>query len=413
MISGSRLYDMTLPLIDYCGDIRGNHEGYSQKYSPNNIRRLYISPDGSLVMYHVNVGKGRRKAISYNAEVVYECSSMPDYKPILHVLSADRVCASIEDVVICTRSNNGAILDMREMDFTGLVKSYKGGGTDIKQQIMNRYKRLNSFIVFDGTLTTFLNNTRDVDTSDKVLTDSQFVSSCCKAELFHNTDWYKNYGFSAKFYALDRQGSPLNNHFVKVAETMTKRSEEAGLEAFKKEKVKGLQAEFDEAYSRALNLVRGYTRLKIMQSKSGSSYFNIALPEPNFLILMKTKDTEKSLNLVKTIEASGSSKEVLEYNIKVCKNYCMTVYSILVETVLKGLVTLNQTYPTTVLEILNEFDRAIKVPPQLQEYNEQLPKQLNGVRWVDSVVNVCVLLGVLSISDFKQIDKEAWLKCIL
>lgn len=412
MVSGSKLYDMTLPLIDYCGDIRGNHEGYSQKYSPNNIRRLYISPDGAMVMYHVNVGKGKRKAISFNSEVVQECSSMPDYKPIIHVLSSDRVCASVEDVVICTGSNNGAVLDMREMDFSGLIKSYKGGGSDIKQQIMNRYKRLNSFIIYTGTITSFLNNTRDVDSADRVLTDSKFVSSSCQIELFHNKDWYKNYGFSAKFYVLDRQGSPLNNHFIKVAEVITKREEESGYEAFKKERVKGLQANFDDAYAKALNLIKGYTRLKIMESKNGASYLGVSLPSPAFLILMQTESLKNKPNLVKTIEASGSSKEVLEYNIKVCNEYCASTYSVMIETLLKGLTQVYQIYPLTITELLNELDRAIKVPANLQSYNSQLPKQLEGVRWINSVANMCAMLGFLCIANFNQLDGEAWLKCI-
>lgn len=412
MVSGSKLYDMTLPLIDYCGDIRGNHEGYSQKYSPNNIRRLYISPDGAMVMYHVNVGKGKRKAISFNSEVVQECSSMPDYKPIIHVLSSDRVCASVEDVVICTGSNNGAVLDMREMDFSGLIKSYKGGGSDIKQQIMNRYKRLNSFIIYTGTITSFLNNTRDADSADRVLTDSKFVSSSCQIELFHNKDWYKNYGFSAKFYALDRQGSPLNKHFIKVAEVITKREEESGYEAFKKERVKGLQANFDDAYAKALNLIKGYTRLKIMESKNGASYLGVSLPSPAFLILMQTESLKNKPNLVKTIEASGSSKEVLEYNIKVCNEYCASTYSVMIETLLKGLTQVYQIYPLTITELLNELDRAIKVPTNLQSYNSQLPKQLEGVRWINSVANMCAMLGFLCIANFNQLDGEAWLKCI-
>lgn len=412
MVSGSKLYDMTLPLIDYCGDIRGNHEGYSQKYSPNNIRRLYISPDGAMVMYHVNVGKGKRKAISFNSEVVQECSSMPDYKPIIHVLSSDRVCASVEDVVICTGSNNGAVLDMREMDFSGLIKSYKGRGSDIKQQIMNRYKRLNSFIIYTGTITSFLNNTRDVDSADRVLTDSKFVSSSCQIELFHNKDWYKNYGFSAKFYALDRQGSPLNNHFIKVAEVITKREEESGYEAFKKERVKGLQANFDDAYAKALNLIKGYTRLKIMESKNGASYLGVSLPSPAFLILMQAESLKNKPNLVKTIEASGSSKEVLEYNIKVCNEYCASTYSVMIETLLKGLTQVYKIYPLTITELLNELDRAIKVPANLQSYNSQLPKQLEGVRWINSVANMCAMLGFLCIANFSQLDGEAWLKCI-
>lgn len=412
MIKGSYLYDLTLSLIDYCGDIKNGHTIYNQRYSPNNIRRLYISPDGSVVRYHINVGKGIQKAISYNSDALIACSSRPDYVPIIYVLSADRICASVEDVVICTGSRNGAKLDPREMDVTGLIKSYKGGGKDLKDLVMNRYKRLNSFIIYDGTLQDFLNNTKDMNVADSVLTDSQFVQSRCRIEFFHKNDWYKYYGYSAKFYYLDRQGSPLNNHFLKVIEVKQKRADKEDFEKFKKDKVRGVQTEFEDEYKKALNVIKGYTKLRVMESKQGRSYLGVALPDPQFLILMKTDVTKNSPNLVKEIEPSGSLKEILEYNKRICKEYRMKMYMELVSCLINGLISLGNKYPLLVKEILTEFDRAIHVPDTLNELNMQLPIPLEGHKWIDSVANTCALLGVITIANFKQTGKEVWMGCI-
>lgn len=182
-MKGSYLYDMVLPLVDYCGDIKGKRQTYSQYYSPNNIRRLYLSPDGAMVMYHVNAGKGLRKTVSFNGGMVQQCEMCADYVPMLYVLSADRVCASIEEVVICQRGDNGAVLDQREMDFMGLVKSYKGSGSDLKDTIMNRYKRLHSFMVYSGSIKEFLASTGSYDSALRVLTDSEFVQRGCSVEI--------------------------------------------------------------------------------------------------------------------------------------------------------------------------------------------------------------------------------------
>ena len=58
-ISGSYAYDMAFELIDYCGDIarnsKGASRGYSPNFSPNNIKRLIISPDCIEVHYHLPI----------------------------------------------------------------------------------------------------------------------------------------------------------------------------------------------------------------------------------------------------------------------------------------------------------------------------------------------------------------------
>lgn len=411
-MKGSYLYDITLPLIDYCGDIRGKRDTYSQKYSPNNIRRLYISPDGAVVMYHVNVGKGKRSVVSYQPELVMQCQQLPDYVPIMYVLSADRVCASIEEVVICTGSNSGASLDTRELDFTGLVKSYKGGGSDIKQVIMNRYKRLHSFIIYSGTLTEFINRTEDCIAPYRLLTDSEFVRSTCQAEFFHKDDWYKSYGSSAKFYQMDMSGSPLNKHFIKVKEYVDAYKEHEDLNKFKHEKVKGLEAEFRKKYEQCLQLMKGYTRLRAMERELGSSVLGVELPAPMFLSLKKFDGLGKTHSLVKVSDDSTSIKDALEYNKQECTKYARDFYIVLVNALLTGLNDLNSKYPVMVLEVLNEFDRAVVVPPNMQQLNESLPKPLDGKRFTDSVANLCALLGVVSIANFKTTGKEAWIKCI-
>lgn len=412
-MKGSYLYDMVLPLVDYCGDIKGKRQTYSQYYSPNNIRRLYLSPDGAMVMYHVNAGKGLRKTVSFNGGMVQQCEMCADYVPMLYVLSADRVCASIEEVVICQRGDNGAVLDQREMDFMGLVKSYKGSGSDLKDTIMNRYKRLHSFMVYSGSIKEFLASTGSYDSALRVLTDSEFVQRGCSVEIFHDNDWYKGYGSSAQFYMLDRQGSPLNEHFKKVLTKITEQQKEADLDNFKKERVKGVQAEFDTKYEQALQIIKGYTRLRKLEAEHGQSFLGGILPKEMFLTLAPVDNLGKKPNLVRIDELKKMGlKEALTYNKGVCEEYSMKFYTYMVQALLDTLIRLQAVYPTMVMELLSDMDRAIRVPPQLESINQSLCKPLKGTRWLDSVANLCWFLNLVCVVDNEYDSKERWMKCI-
>ena len=56
-ITGTYAFDTGYSLIDYCGDCKAGKNVYSPSFSPNNIKRLVISPDKIEVFYHINRGR--------------------------------------------------------------------------------------------------------------------------------------------------------------------------------------------------------------------------------------------------------------------------------------------------------------------------------------------------------------------
>lgn len=412
-MEGNYLYNNVLSLVDYCGDIKANRQQYSQKYSPNNIRRLYLSPDGAMVMYHINAGVGLTKTVSFNNMMFEQCKMQANYIPMLYVLSADRVCASIEEVIICQKGVNGGLIDNREMSFEGLIKSYKGSGSDLKDAIMNRYKRLHSFIVYNGTLQELINNTKELASSLHVLTESDFIKSRCQVAYFHTDDWYKGYGFSAKFYILDRQGSPLNAHFLSVIQRIESSKKTNDYNKFKEERIKGIKGEFETKYEQALQLIRGYTKLRVLEKTNGGSIFGCSLPKEKFLTIYNVGNLGKTPNLVKLQDIKGDvTKDAYEQNKKLCSEYAMSFYSEMVGVLLNILVQLQNRYPIMVREILSDIGSAIRIPPNLSDINSQLAIPFDGKRWEDSLINLFLYINVLCIGDNTFDSKERWSQCI-
>lgn len=414
-MSGSYLYDKVLTLIDYCGDVRSGKTKYNTYYSPNNIRRLYICPDGAMVRYHINAKTGLEKRVSFPPNKFQETQMCQDYKPMLHALSADRVCASVEEVVVCSESTSGVSLDTRELDFQGLVKSYKGGNNgNIKATISNRYKRLVAFIVFNGTLNEFVARTKDYNGSTKLLVDCEWVRQTCNIEGFTYKDWYKRWGSAGKFYELDRDDSPLNKHFKSIVEKKKSEEESEKIDTFQKERVATVSKEFDKKFEQSLQLIRGYTRLRMLSEKVGiNSTLCIKIPSEEYLELEScTAIPKKTPNLVKVKESKSSDKDAIERNIQVCKDYNSMFYTKLVGMMLDGLTQVHSNYPVLGVTFLREFDRAIMIPPNLESVNSALPYSFTGARWLDSVANMFTVFSIVFLNDNNLQSKERWIECI-
>lgn len=415
-MDGDYLYNKVLTLVDYCGDVRGGRTQYSITYSPNNIRRLYLCPDGAIVRYHINAKTGLERSVSFPPNKFEETQMSDKYKPMLNTLSADRVCASIEEIVICTSGKSGLSLDSRELDFQGLIKSYKNVSSDIKTTISNRYKRLVAFIVFDGTMNEFLARTKDFNSSTNLLVDSEWVRQSCKIEGFQYKDWFKRWGTSGQFYALDRDGSPLNKHFKGIVEKIEKARETENFDRVKKEQVATQLNEFDKKFEQSLQLIRGYTRLRILESKSGLGVFtdDTSLPKEMYLTLIKHDGLRTDLpNLVKVVDKDGgSNKKAIESNIDACKEFNMTFYTYLIEYMLKTLVSMRVSTPVSLCLFLEKFDRAIRIPPDLEPLNQSLPYQFEGARWVDSLANMFTVYSFLILGSNEMCEKARWLECI-
>lgn len=412
-VKGDYLYNQVLPLIDYCGDIRRGNGNYSHRFSPNNIRRLILSPDGAMVFYHINTGAGLMKNVGFNPNFVYSCCIQPDHVPMLHVLSADRVCASIEEIVFCQRGMNNGTLGDNEFELTGLIKGYKGGSSDLKQVIMQRFKRLHAFIISPDDVKTFLGNTQDCNSSFKTLTSSEYVRGTCQVLLFNEQDWYKHYGSSAKYYDLDRQGSPLNNHFNKVMETIEKNKKAESLNNYKKERTKGISEEFDKEYKKAMNMLKALGKFLSMYKASEGCVFDVKIPIVKQVYLHPVDGyTFKTPILTEPKDANMSEADVYKYNITKLKGFCNNLYFELFEKAVTNLSVINQTYPTCKELILSLADGAIKPAPNFDAILEHLGCNFNGTRWNDSVANLFVLLSFECLNGNEGLDKEVWMKCL-
>lgn len=410
---GAYLYNQVLPLVDYCGDIRKGKGTYSQRFSPNNIRRLIISPDGAAIVYHINTGQGLLKTVSFNPSMVEMCNVQPDHVPILYVLSADRVCASIEEVVMCTGSRFGARLSSSEMELTGLVKGFKGGSSDLKTTISQRYKRLVSFIIVPDDIQTFLTNTKDCNSAFTLLSESPYVKERGQLVTFNNEKWYQNYGTTAKFYDLDRQGSPLNTHFTKVIETIEKNKKVDSLNNFKKERVKGIAEEFDKEYKKAMGMLKALGKFLSMYKSSEGCVFDVNVPILKPVSLYQVDGyTYKTPFTAENKDSKMSEADMYKSNITKLKSFSNGLYIELFEKAVTNLSNIAQMYPTCKDLIVNLVDGAIKPVPNFEATLEYLGCNFNGTRWNDSVANLFVLLSFECLNGNDGLEKEVWMKCL-
>ena len=273
-----------------------------------------------------------------------------------------------------------------------------------------------AFIVFDGTMNEFLARTKDFNSSTNLLVDSEWVRQSCKIEGFQYKDWFKRWGTSGQFYALDRDGSPLNKHFKGIVEKIEKARETENFDRVKKEQVATQLNEFDKKFEQSLQLIRGYTRLRILESKSGLGVFtdDTSLPKEMYLTLIKHDGLRTDLpNLVKVVDKDGSSnKKAIESNIDACKEFNMTFYTYLIEYMLKTLVSMGVSTPVSLCLFLEKFDRAIRIPPDLEPLNQSLPYQFEGARWVDSLANMFTVYSLLILGTNEMCEKARWLECI-
>ena len=223
-LTGRAYYDKIISLIDYRGDIKRKKtseyfQGYSPDFSPNNIKRLVISPEGAIVQLHIAIqGVKTVNYVILQPNIYNIISTMEDYIPMLNCLSEDRICASIEEVIIIPSSTSGAVqLNYVEQNVSGLIKNFRDNGEkDVLELISNRYKRLRDFCIVSSNFKTvldYINKNRDSFVCDAEELEVESVT------FIHKDDWYNNYGSSASFYLLDAKDGKLNKHFQQIRDS--------------------------------------------------------------------------------------------------------------------------------------------------------------------------------------------------
>ena len=244
-VGGDYCFNLVNSLIDYKGDVARNGKRgdgqiiYSPDFSPNNIRRLILSADGVRIDFHVSVD-GRLSKVKPFSDTdkrnLNQCLMLPDYKPMIWAL-ADRVCSSIEEVIICTQNSTCADLS-RELNFEGLLRNRVGNTSDVKQAVSSRYKRLAYFTIVNCDIITLVKNTEVASCNSpfKMISETEFVKSCASITKFKE-DWYNYYGHTSA-YSLDDRGSRLNEHFKKIRADIEDSKKKSAVNGLKEKRLK-------------------------------------------------------------------------------------------------------------------------------------------------------------------------------
>lgn len=287
VLKGDYFYNQILPLIDYSGDIRGGRTNYSPDFSPNNIRTLIISPERVIVRYHIAVKGRKTQGINLNPQFVARCTMLEDYKPAMSVLYADRICASIEEIVVV---NTNGVFSSSELDFNNMIKNYGKVSGDVKELIMQRYKRFRAFVVVnDCNCQQFLDGVKASEPTD-CLFESQFVQEHGRVVRFNEKeDWYKGYGSAASFYLPDRDGGALNTHFKSLIEKYEAEKKNKALASMKEERVKGVREKWEHEKKTYDGVVKGTRMLEVFLTSQDSVLWNDAYFEVRPLSLSEPK----------------------------------------------------------------------------------------------------------------------------
>lgn len=265
-------------LIDYCGDIARNSGGagprvYSEGYSPNNIRRVVISPNGVLVVYHkANQSTGGRSYnfVEFPERELYMEEQEQSYKPILRLLAVPLVCSCLEEIVVLSNSLTGNVHPnyLSEIQLETMVASFKGAGSDLQTKISNRYKRLRYYTVMNVNFKEFMNYFGAAVRSKEAGRYSFFsempgFQSRSQITELAGSDYWRYYGVQTSTYALD---SVLEGHFSAIRQRREKEDKSKAVDAMREKRlgskiqvVNALISEyalFNRLWSQYYNIVR-------------------------------------------------------------------------------------------------------------------------------------------------------------
>lgn len=407
-MSDNYAYNMMSELVNYTKD--------SSKFSPNNIRRIIVSPNALLMLQHVQFGgKNDLNMKPYNSvklnPLKYSADLMnPKAKGIFLALT-ERIPQLLEEVVICRKGigNSGVYLLEKDSNITALLRGYTGNGSDVESLIKKRYKRLASVIIYDGTIEEFYTNTFKYYKPTDLLKDVDFVKSCCQVYTL-NEDWYNATSGQANSYELDRGGSRLIRHLesvkLEVSSSLHNKAVKEMTDAETKKEVDKFKAEMERC-NKYLSIYNRLRKLVTNNKLEGIESDLQPLQRKSLLKCNALDDIQVSKFF--TIEESSRKEKVkLTENISMVQKVIMQVYYSVVKTLLLVLNEYNTKYPVSCKAILENWDRAIFVPRGLGSLNDSLPLKLEGKRMTDGIQNCCALLSVILANDNEFGSKEAW-----
>lgn len=428
---GKYCYDVVLDAIQYSND--------SKDWSPNNIRRLILSPDGVAVQLHTGRSLIQKP---FNIIKAGSCFSDEKYKPMITTL-VNRICSSVEEIVFCTASSNGLYLPQSELELRSILASTKSTYTeaDLLRNISARFVRLRGILIFNCTIVGFLQKYGNFLPDHLFqLCDTESVRSEAKIIDVHKDDWYKRYFLRPKDYLFDKENGALYKTLHRVEDTIEKSKREKQISENKSKFLKDYVDKIKSSELKTLRVLRAYKDIASIVMKCSitcicsDSFKNDRLASSVLSIISKYSfnDTEGVLSkefsdLVTKYgakiskEKSGDTKEGLTVLIMNLDAMFLDLYVSICDNFLDIIILNGSKYPIMTKIKLSQYDRVIYIPPQLTDKaklaNEFFKSPLEGSSIKDSLANICCLISFLLLADSdkegisvkKYYKKQTWL----
>ncbi|MGF2715705.1 hypothetical protein ACQUY5_26240 [Bacillus cereus] len=191
--------------------LNSNESFLIDKWSPNNLRRLIISPEGVLFQLFVTEGTFHKKKIDVIPFPINEVSNkaLQEGYAISSVLHRNRVFSSVEEVIIIPRSPNVPYYSLSPKEVETLhTKS-------------SSLKRLANVIIVTKpvSLRDFIEQNIEALADPYSLLKENPKSKLGNPKIVNYVkDWYKHTSLRPQYYSLDKEDARLYKYFKDVRE---------------------------------------------------------------------------------------------------------------------------------------------------------------------------------------------------
>lgn len=397
MADGKTIYNIAFRCIDYCKDLQKNTGSYNEYFSPNNIRRLIISPDVVAAEFYINVpniGTGTLVRIPM-LQLMQLCQNA-DYWPMVGVLATDRVCSSVEEVVFLLQDNSyNYQLSPAEYSLVPLAgKNFANKDMEtVVAAVKRRFVRLRMFTQINCSWNDFHTVKRDRNT---FVGENPVFQNRCQITMVHDEkDWYKNWGSAsaAKFYpTMDGVGGHLWTYFKNDLEKRKRADKSADVDEFTKKKVTALTEDFNRQYKNFLKLAKLQVKfsrtLSKLQPEDG-----ITFDFPR-LELQKFYDCDANMLKSHIIDPpSGlSPRQIVSDNMERLKGNMVSISNYFTEGYYNALKVYMNKYPICTKAMLKGAEATI-IPSNDMLFMARLAQEFgytcNGKNVLMSSINVC------------------------
>ncbi len=411
-IDVSYAYNKAFELIDYKGKVReklasgvSNTEfSYGYEYSPNNIRRLIISPDAVMVFYHIAV-VGACKEVRFNPIELAKAMQAGAGKRILEVLTADRKCSCIEEIIFLSQpvqapQRPSSPLDIRREAEFGALGIVPG-------QRSTTFPRLKYITMINTTYPQFAQVIREQMKGYLFITelymDMYRAMVVGSPYTFGNLDnWYElgaTYGrLQGGYYVMDNKNNEgkysLRVHFKKVYDKVAAIEKKEEDTKKSEGRYKGLIEDMQKEYRKYKSAYICYFMLLhlVTDNKNalGVQYYDIQPPTAS-IQLYRTQGVDGIEDGKRGITFIGKDNhpedECLRYNAKLLKKAKSALYMGLIESFLRGIEALRADLPLLAGVLKSDFDRVLAIPPSCEAMNSYW--QFKGVEFEESFSNLC------------------------